>query len=487
MSTIELENIGAVERLVIPVPENGGLVVLKADNGKGKSTTLTAIESAITGRGQLSVRDRAVRGQVEAFGVTITVGRNTRRKGELVVNSLDGKLSIGELIDPGLKSPEAADARRIKALLALVGAKPDASLFHRLFGGQAEFDQVVSAAALKCDDLIAMADRIKRDAEAKARAEEDAAEKAEGRALGAKAAAGEVDPATECDSNALQAQLEAAIRHESSLQSRLEAAEDATAIVELARQSIEEASAAFSGMSVADAAATEAAKKTAVTDAESEVRSIESALQRAKQKLIAAKGDLETATAQRKAAEEHEATMAQWRKQVAASVPEKPSQDELDAASDAVYAARQAVERGALIRQAKKHLEEHSKAIAEASAHRARAERLRDAAKGTDEVLSELVGRLGTPLRVDAGRLVTETSRGDTFFHELSDGERARMAIDIGIDAAGPESCIVFPQQQFEGLSPRNRMKVAEHAKARGAVIITALATDDEELVAEVI
>lgn len=90
-------------------------------------------------------------------------------------------------------------------------------------------------------------------------------------------------------------------------------------------------------------------------------------------------------------------------------------------------------------------------------------------------------------MRVQAGRLVTDTARGDTYFHELSDGERAKMALDIGIDAAGEHAVIVFPQQQFEGLSPRNRLALAEHAKARGAVVITAMATDDEDLVAEVL
>lgn len=137
---IEIENIAAVKHVTIPYPDGGGIVVLKADNGKGKSTTLAAIESAVTGNGSLSVRDGALKGTVSAFGVTITVGKNTRRKGELSVTSLDGKLSIGELIDPGRKEPEAADARRIKALLALVGAEADPSLFHELFGGKQQFE-----------------------------------------------------------------------------------------------------------------------------------------------------------------------------------------------------------------------------------------------------------------------------------------------------------------------------------------------------------
>ncbi len=102
MSTIELTNIGPIEHLVIPVPERGGLCVLRGRNGRGKTKALEAVESALTGRGKLDVRDGALRGEVEAFGVTLKIGRSTRRTGELEVQSLDGRLSPAELVDPGL-------------------------------------------------------------------------------------------------------------------------------------------------------------------------------------------------------------------------------------------------------------------------------------------------------------------------------------------------------------------------------------------------
>jgi len=51
MNTIELKNIGPVGHVTIPCPEGGGLVILHSDNGRGKSKTLEAIESALTGRG----------------------------------------------------------------------------------------------------------------------------------------------------------------------------------------------------------------------------------------------------------------------------------------------------------------------------------------------------------------------------------------------------------------------------------------------------
>lgn len=493
MSTIEITDIGAVEQVTIPCPADGGFVVLKADNGKGKSTTLQAIESALTGRGSLSVRDRALKGQVEAFGVTVTVGKSTRHKGELTVTSLDGKLSIGELIDPGLKSPLAADAKRIKALLALVGAEADAQHFYRLFGGKEEFERTVSAATAKCDDLVTMAEKIKRDAEAKARTEEDSAEKAEGRATGSKNAAGDIDQSAECDASKLQAKLESAVRYESSLQAKADASFDAETMRRKAKEQLATAESLHGADTVTQATKAESEASAEIEDAARLVATREQSLQEAKDALASARSvheaaikKMDAAAAARKSAERHAATLQQWRDQLAAAVPDAPSQDELDAAADAVTLARKALEQGAVVRRAKEHLAEHAKALADASAHRKRAAALREAAKGTDEVLSELVGRLGTPLRVEAGRLVTDTSRGDTYFHELSDGERAKMSLNIGIDAAGPQAVIVFPQQQFEGLSPKNRKALADHARSRGAVVITALATDDDEIVAEV-
>ena len=68
--TIEVKNIGPVEQVSIPVPEGGGIVVLKGRNGSGKTQTLRAIESAATGRGRPSVRDGALRGEINGLGVT---------------------------------------------------------------------------------------------------------------------------------------------------------------------------------------------------------------------------------------------------------------------------------------------------------------------------------------------------------------------------------------------------------------------------------
>lgn len=119
MKNIEIKNIGPIASVTIPVPEEGGVVVLTGRNGSGKSHALEAVSAATTGKGKPPLKDMAKSGSVSVPGVTMTVARSVRRQGELQVETLDGRLSIADLVDPGVVDPERADARRIKALVGL--------------------------------------------------------------------------------------------------------------------------------------------------------------------------------------------------------------------------------------------------------------------------------------------------------------------------------------------------------------------------------
>lgn len=486
MQTIEISDIGPVKRASIPIPEEGGIVVLRARNGRGKTKTLEAVESAITGRGKIDVRDGALRGEVEAFGVEIKVGRSTRRTGELEVTSLDGRLSVAELVDPGLKSGEAADAKRIKALVQLTGVKPAAELFYALIGDRSEFEKLVGTNALESDDLVVMADRIKRDLEAAARKEESQVEHAEGRAKGFRESAAGIDVNSESDAGTLQNALETAIQLESRLKAELSAFEKASKAANLAGDQLEDAEASYAGPSLADAKTREQNRKDESDDAQAAVTALENQLQAARQRAELARRDYSTAITDRKTAEQHESMVKQWRDQIAAGVPAKPSGEALVTASTEVTAARQAVEAGALIRKARLDLMAADQHADTAKEHAATAIKLREAAKGTDEVLSGVVAKTGCPLRVEAGRLVLDTKRGATYFADLSHGERWKMALDIAIDAVGPKGVLTLPQEAWEALDPQNRELIAEHVAGRGVVILTAEASNDDELVAEV-
>ena len=117
MATVEIENVGPVEHLSLPIPVGGGIVVLKGRNGRGKTKAREAVDKLTSGRGAVSVRDGALRGQVSGFGATLKVARSATRSGVLEVESLDGKLSVADLVSPPVKEAAAADARRVKTLV----------------------------------------------------------------------------------------------------------------------------------------------------------------------------------------------------------------------------------------------------------------------------------------------------------------------------------------------------------------------------------
>lgn len=484
---ITLSNVGPVSHASIPYLREGGVVVLRGPQGVGKSITLEALNAAATGKGRVPVKDGEIRGEVNAFGVTMTIGRSTRRSGEPEVVSLEGKLSAADLVDPGIASPDAADSKRIKALIQLANVKPSSELFHKLInGGREEFEKLVTPATLASDDLVVMSERIKRDLEAKARTEEDQAEHAEGRARGAREAAAGADLASEDDSSVLQAALEGAIREESKLKSEAEASRKATMAAKLAKDQLEDAEARYDGVSLTDAERAEEVAKGNEGDAAALVREIEEKLTNARAAHEKRRNEYAAAIASRKNAEQHEATIKQWREQIAASIPASPSTEQLIDAADRVARARKAVEQGALVRKAKEHLAEDVKQRDAAQAHRKKAMQLREAAKGTDEVLSEVVAKTGTPLRVEAGRLVLTTARGKkTLFAELSDGERWKLALDIAIDAVGDRGFLTIPQWAWGELQPKNRKAIAEHLRERGVLAYTAEAADGDGITAE--
>lgn len=487
MSTIDLTDVGPVQHISIAVPEAGGLIVLRGRNGSGKTKTLEAVESALTGRGKLQVRDGTLRGRVEAFGVALTLGRSCRRVGELEVTSLDGRLSVAELVDPGIKSPDAADAKRIKALVQLAGIAPSAELFWPLAGGREPFEEVVGTAALAADDVVSMAERVKRDFESAARKEESQADHAEGRARGAREAAAGIDVTAPDDGDALQSLFEAAIRRQATLDEQLDAYNLATRRAHDAAAKLAAAQTEYRGPPPAVAFQVLQDARALVAASEFAERSAEQVLRQAQAALVQARSRAGEALVVFDAAVLHDSTTGDWQQTLDEAVPQRPDTAAFSAAEEAVDQARGGVEAGALVRRAKQHLAEAAKAAEEAVLHRSRAESLREAAGGTDDVLSTLVARTGSALRVEAGRLVLTTGRGATYFADLSHGERWKLALDVAIDQVGERGVLTIPQEAYESLDPTNRRLLAEHVRGRGVIVLTAEASDDDEVTAEVV
>lgn len=474
---ITLTNVGPIKYLEFPCPGPGDIIVLQGRNGTGKSTALAHAEIAMTGRGKGNIADGASAGQVDAFGITLKLGKSTRRSGTLEVEALEGKFNISDLIDPGYIDPKAADSCRIKAFAQIQKVLPSADLFYDLVGGREQLEKLVRPASLKSDDFVTMAERIKADLQEAAKREEDQAENAEGRATGAKEAARGVDLSAEADSEKLSAALNDAIRDEARITAEKAAAVKAAAAARLAQDQLDDAEAEYNGPTVAEAKHAEEAMKAGVESAERTVKELEAKLQEARQKAAVVRESYSSAIATRKNAEAHEASMKQWRAQVAAAVPVEPAPELLAAAKERVAAGHKACELGTQVRKAREQLAAAEQHVKTAGEHRKRAGELRDAAKGTDDVLSGIVARSGSQLRVEAGRLVLDTpKRGKTFFHELSAGERARIAVDIGIDAMPPgkPGVIIISQEIFEGLDCVNRDALKAHITERGVGILTA-------------
>lgn len=480
---VKIENVGPIEHLSVPVPSAGGVVVLYGRNGSGKTTALSAVDSLISGRGRVSVRDGEVRGEVTGLGVTMKVARSTRRTGELEVVSLDGRLSVAELVDPGIESADAADAKRIKALVAIADVAPDASLFHRLLpGGVADFETYVSQTARESEDLVTMAARIKRDLENVARTSEERAKAALAHAQAAREVMGDVDMAAEDDATKLQGLLEQAVRWEMQAKQRRDESSRKLSEADEARAALA-AQGSAPAWTLGEADAVVESAQRAIAAATEDVRKHEDALRDARSRLDSARSAHRVAEAERDTIRARGDLAQRLDAAVKAAEGLNVAEDReaAERATERVGSARAALEQAAVVRRAKEQASKAEQHEREAREHEKRAASFRDAAKGCDDVLSSVVSRYTKQLKVEAGRLVTaHFQRGDTFFADLSDGERWKLALDIAIEAVGENGLLSIPQNAWQDLDPDNRDLIAEHVAGRGVVILTAEATDGE-------
>jgi len=478
MSGIVIENLGPITRLPIELPEAGGVVVLKGHNGAGKSTALDTISAALGNKARPSVRDGAKAGSFDGLGLRMNISRTSRKTGELLCDTIEGRLDIGDLVDPGLVNAEAADTRRIKAILSLTGVKPDLAMFEGLIPA-GDLREMVPPELTEKDDILALAARVKRAIELKARAEEGAAQRNESEAIGLDKSVAEIDLNADCDSAALQERLEECIRAESILRERHEAGTKATEQAADAQAILDSLSQTVAG----DVLEQLRIRTAALTEANCRLSQAQEALRFAEEErktAFLAHADASAAAAkltnQQRLLDKSRAALAEAQKV-------KPVPPELlEAAAKDTLAARQAVELGALVREAKQTQKKALTARAAADQSRAKAEQWRQAAAGIDEVLSDQVSKLNTPLKVRIREGVVQMViehhiRGEVRYAELSDGERYRVAIDLAAEVVGTGGALRLNQAAWEALDPDNRAAVDAHAKARGVTIFTAEAT----------
>lgn len=481
---LNLKDVGPIPELKLVFPKSGSVLVVRGPNGSGKTTVIDTARTLITGsKHELTKRDQTLRGSAEGFGAKITLGQRTKRTGEVDVVSLEGRIDLAALVDPGFADKLAADTSRIKALVALAGKPAEPSAFYEAVGGVEAFKSLASTETQAITDPLQLAAKLKRDVEQEARRCEESVAKADQQVLALREAIGDTDLSQPHDAGELQARYTEAVQNQSRLQANKERIAG-----ELAEY--EERTKKLAQMRAEEAPETE--------KLEGAVKKSEAAIERLKKHAALLQEQLDQTNADVRD-EEHRLTIAQSRLNDAEAfrrrqeelesllrggAPVPVGEQELAAAEERVVAARTAVEVGATVREALAKQENLNTLAGLRAKAEEQAAALRNAAKNVEVVLASLLPPC--ELRVDDGRLVLDTKRGETYFDDLSQGEKWKLAIDLAATVLGAESSetsipiITCDQEAWESLDFTHRKLVHDRAKERNVIILTAEADHEE-------
>lgn len=488
---ITIKDVGPItEHTLTVVP---GVTIITGQNEVGKSTAILAT-AALAGRkeAELSVRDGCKSGMVQGLGTTLLIGKRTTRAGELEVDSVEDRIDLASLVDPGLKQPAAATKKRIKALISLTGTKLDIADFGVMLPESMQ-GEILQADA--DDDPVDMAGKIKRRMESKAREMEEFAKDHETKAIGAKRAFEGIDLDAPHDSAALQQAYSDALQEKGSIESQVKAAAKRSAEIDEAKRTL--AAAEGQGNKLAEAEQQLQAKEDAFNAAERAREAAKSAAEEAQQKVDEA---IRAATAAKTAYNQTQSTWTAthdaWESQrqtveaikqntahletlrnlANAAAPEAPSDDDVAAAREAAEKAFAALEQASKVREGLKAKEDHDKHRKTQAEFLEKANIFRQAAAATDEVLSNAVA--AKTLKVIAGELCYVEGDRNEPYARLSDGKRYQVAIlEIAraIHATSKRLAVVpLNQQAWEGLDEENRKIVATAAVECNICVVTA-------------
>lgn len=477
---IELENIGPHAHLRLSAPP-GKITVLVGPNGIGKTQVLDAVDSIQRKKSdrKLSSRDGTVGGSASFAGAEIRVARGgaNRKSGDLVIESLEDRLSIATFVDPAKKDPHAADEQRIRALLLLAGAKADLARFRELAPEGEEWEAIVSSEAVKETDVVKMAARVKADFEAAARRIEEAKTKQETeKAANVKANEG-IDLTQPHDDDELDAARDTARDNWMTLREQRRAGLESQETVAIARETVAKLEKEYKGSTIQQAEAVYASFQEAHSKQEDVVRELEEQLAKARSALVSRKHDMESAEQRLQAAHDHFNTLSAWKRTIEEGAADPPSEKAVEEAERQYLETKRQAEIGVLVREALKRQRAIELAEDRIAGYTRRADSLRSAARNTQVVLSKMVGELGVPLKVDSQlRLVSEhPARGECYFDELSMGEKWRIGIDIVLGRAGDDpAMLVIPQEAWESLDAKNRQAIRDHIAGTNVSILTA-------------
>lgn len=500
--TIRLRGVLGVPDIDLDVPEGGGLVVLAGKNGAGKSRALAAIAALTDGEGKVPLAEDAVSGEVSGFGASIHLGARTSRGGHLDVVGLTSRMDIASIVDPGFVQRDAANRAVVKALIRMLGQQPTVDPFVSLLDSEEEFREVFPGGPQSGDDLVDLARRVKAACDEAARKAEAEAERLEGESTALMTADPEIPQGAPApDLTALRGALDKAIEAKGAAVERDRAYKALERAAQEARDEAGGEDRAPTAEEIAEAGERAQAAKARIAEAKAEQLSARDALAEARRRMDAAEADLRSRLEVFYAAQREEVALmnaaAGWKvardAQARLDSAAKPTPDELASATTAAEAAHEALARATMVQAAIERRRKAQGLWQRVLDARERGARLREAGRGTDAVLSELLNAAGVErLYVSGGVVMARMPDGkDRPYLDLSDGERTKLALDSAIPVArrgvpeGELALIVLGQRVYQDLDYSNRQALAEYVRDRGVLLWAAIPTEGD-LVAEV-
>jgi hypothetical protein len=497
--TLEVENPGPIQgTFEIDLSAGPTLYELRGKRGSGKSTILSCLSLLQGHKVDITVHDGELGGQVRGFGRVVPISSRRRPKGELELETLDAeRFGFSDLIDPPGKTAVTRDKNSIEALVSCTGVKGEASQFYELLGGQERYE---SLGIKETDDPVLLASRVQEALYARARTEEQVADTERGHAAAADEIGEDLDLEAESDAKTLQDHLQEVMREQEALRERNRHARKDERARQEARDALEDDASEYKGLTseqasekASKALEAEQAAANTVAVAEDGVEAAREALKRAESHLEGARREhreaatrLEECEAAEATAVDHERTLQRWKEQIESDPVEPVPEAELKCAEEAVQAAQEAVEHGAVVRRA---LEQQTRARSHTEAaerHERTAADLRALGARTFEVLAQSLNTRHIRIESIDGhpRLVVDhPTRGKTFFDRkngLSDGERVVTAIREILPLVPSPGWFFLPQRTYQDIQPQDRRDLARYAQERGIYLFGAIVTDDD-------
>lgn len=457
-TTVEIENVGPIKEVSIPV-QAGSVVVLRGDNGVGKTTAIESIKAAVTG-GKTDVKltptDGCEKegGSIEFNGILMRVGARISKKGTAVESfvMVEGGEAMDTFCDPGIKDPHSADEHRLRAMLAMAGVKIDRDRLEEFLGEEICDAFLVAHRGVLEKPMVELVKLLQRWLQSQAREMKSDADRLEGEIQ----AIGKVPDDIESSSpTELQATVSARGEHLNRLRGQKKAADDARSMLE---------------------------GESAIVDVDALTADLEASVGRARDLQAQLDAEREKAAGLRAriaSGKEQLARIQRMKEAIAVSVTDNDIADAeclynevVELRDRAVLAARQNEENAAK----RLRLEKARKGFEKANVLRQRILTMSDSSIG---LLSDAVSKFeGWEVSKDLRLMCHHAERGMIPIADHSPGERIQQAIRLMLPTFKTSDdevpiCVV-PQKLFEQLDIRGQEDLVRLAKENGLFVVAA-------------